>query len=133
MWKISTISEKKSFQIKKWSLLSPCYEFEPANCVDSSHHKSPDLLIPLLPQRILVLKFLNFIWEFDYRQSIALIDISSASFSFGFTKKIVTITIFGSFTSHLVPFMIPKSHHNTEFDSEILSQLLFREDQSASL
>ena len=25
--------------------------------------------------------------------------------------------------------MIPKSHHNTEFDSEILSQLLFRKDQ----
>ena len=67
-----------------------------------------------------------------FYQSIALIDISAASFSFGFMKKNPHITIFGSFASHLVPFMIPKSHHNTEFDSEILSQLLFREDQSAS-
>ena len=46
----------------------------------------------------------------------AQIDISAASFHFGFTKKNRHSTIFGNFTSHLVTSLKPKSHHNAEFD-----------------
>ena len=59
-----------------------------------------------------------------YKQSFlkyqvrSLIDISAASFHFGFTKKNRHSTIFGHFQSSLSISLIPKSHHNAEFDKK---------------